>query len=115
MVFHEEEKRTIWKLMDDKGEAFSPITMTFAEGDKYICRFVTDSEADNGLEPDSPNYDEYWEMIYVVTKVIKVGPNSAEGVIDNKGTVERDIVINYKHFPVFVTTEDGEVLYDARG
>ena len=46
MLFHEEEKDTILTLSNDKGHHFSPVIITFSEGDSYVCTFnkaTTDS------------------------------------------------------------------------
>lgn len=112
MLFHEEEKKTILKLTDANGDHYSPIIMSFPEGDSYICKINTAWESDNGLEEDDPNYDEFWEEWYDVIKVITPGSN-LEYAASPDGTKSPILLITYKHFPSKITKLDGSVVYEA--
>lgn len=111
MIFHEEEKETICKL-DKNGKPYSPVIMTFPEGDSYLCEFETDYESMNEYEEDDPRFDEYWELVYQVSNVMVPGPNLDHETFPD-GTKKPIVIITYKHFPSLVTLEDGTVVYDA--
>lgn len=107
MYFHEEEKNTIDVLLkhEDKHPS-NRLVMTFAEGDAYLCTFFTAFEDESDEEEGSAAYDEFHTVVYKVVEVLKPGPNRAE---EGNGHLS----LNYKHFPVLVTTEDGNVIYKA--
>ena len=109
MYFHEEE-HLFDSLQDGSGNRYSPVTITFAEGDAYKCVFNTAWESDNGLDDDDPNFDEYWEEWYDVVEIIRKGPN-LEHSISPEGAKSPIVLITYKQFPVMVTAEDGRILY----
>lgn len=111
MIFHEEEKETICKL-DDGGKPYSPVIMTFPEGDSYLCEFETDYESMNEYDVEDPRFDEFWEMVYRVRTVLVPGSNLGYETYPD-GRKEPVLVITYKHFPSLVTLEDGTVLYGA--
>lgn len=104
MYFHEEERQTLDVL--DSYERLHPCShylMEFAEGDLYECTFLDEAEDDNGEDLDSPDYDEFWTAYYTVLKVIMPGPNNP-----SKCHV---LNLNYRHFPVRITTVDGALVY----
>lgn len=106
MYFHEEEKRTFAVLNDYEEE--HPDThylMEFAEGDVYECAYLTDAEDENDEDLDSPDYDEFWTAYCTVLRVIEPGPNNPSRC--------HVLNLNYRHFPVRITTVDGEVVYPA--
>lgn len=105
MFFHEEEKSTVGVLL--KHEDRCPgerLVMTFAEGDKYAGTFFTAFEDENDEEEGAVTHDEFHSVVYSVVGVLKPGPNLTD---DNNGFLS----LNYKHFPVLVTTEDGKVIW----
>ena len=112
MLFHEEEKDTILTLSNDKGHHFSPVIITFPEGDSYVCTFNTSWESDNGLDDDDPAFDEYWEEWYDVTEVLAQGPN-LEFATSPDGKKSPILLLTYKHFPMSVILEDGTIIYPA--
>ena len=114
MYFHEEEKDTIAKLDEKDGKPYSPVIMTFLEGDSYLCEFDTDYESMNEYDDDDPRFDEFWEMIYRVQRIIQDGSNLTYQILPD-GSKEPILVITYKHFPSLVTLEDGTIIYkDSR-
>ena len=111
MLFHEEEANTILRLSDKLGRPFSPVEVTFSEGDKYLCEFNTSWESDNGLDEGDPEFDEYWEKWYDVIDVLTPGPN-LEYSYSSDGKKNPVILLTYKHFPERITTLDGTVVYE---
>ena len=106
MLFHEEEKNTTAFLESyEDSHPNSIVIMKFAEGDIYKCQFYTAYESDNGLEPNNHDYDEFYELVYKVLETTVLGQNCYE---DNS---DRWVTVSYQHFPVYVTTENGAVLY----
>ena len=110
MIFHEEEKETICKLDDENGKPYSPVIMTFAEGDSYLCKFETDFESMNEYDDNDPRFDEFWEMWYEVVDTFVDGPNS-ETMTHSDGSESMGIALTYRHFPIKIETLDGRVLY----
>jgi len=113
MIFHEEKKETICKLDDENGKPYTPAIVAFPEGDSYLCEFETDYESSNEYDDDDPRFDEFWEMIYLVKRVIKEGSNLTYEV-NPDGEKVPVLVITYKHFPSKVTTQDGKILYESK-
>lgn len=106
MFFHDEESQTIEPLLKYEDEnPSSRLLMRFAEGDEYICIFLTAYEDENEDE-DPKDCDEFQTIVYDVTDVIKKGPN-----LD--ATEAPRLLLNYKHFPVLVTTPTGNIVYKA--
>lgn len=87
----------------------TPLVITFAEGDSYVCRCDTGEWEDNGewsSEEDArnlPGYEEWYEIGLLVIKTIVPGPN--------KDPRYRYIDISRKHMPCRVTAGD-TVLYE---
>lgn len=107
MFFHEEEMSTVDVLL--KYEDRCPgerLVMTFAEGDKYACTFFTAFEDENDEDEGATTYDEFHSVVYSVVGVLKSGPNLTK---ESNGFLS----LNYKHFPVLVTTENGEVVFKS--
>lgn len=105
-MFHEEERNTTSFLEAYEGEhRGEPLVLEFREGDSYKCQFDTAYESDNGLEVDDSGYDEFYELVYKVLEVIIPGPNCEKP--------ECGLCINYRNFPVKVTTSEGAVIYRA--
>lgn len=111
MLFHEEERGTILKLTDEHRNHFSPVEMTFAEGDSYLCEFNTSWESDNGLDDDDPEFDEYWEVWYDISKVLILGPN-LEYSTSPSGKKSPIVLLTYKHFPSKITC-NGKVIFES--
>ena len=108
MEYHVEERATIDPL--DKyinSHENNRLTLTFAEGDTYVCDLLTAYEADNGLALDDPAYDEFYEIAFLIRETLADGPNKEEGY----GTV----LVNYKHFPARIVAEDGTEVYRREG
>ena len=104
MEYHVEERATIDPL--DKyinSHESNRLTLTFDEGDTYVCDLLTAYEADNGLALDDPAYDEFYEIAFLIRETLADGPNKEEGY----GTV----LLNYKHFPARIVAEDGTEVY----
>lgn len=106
MVFHEEERSTtaLLEAYEDSRPG-AVVVMKFAEGDVYKCQFYTAYESDNCLDLDDPNYDEFFELVYKVLETVTLGKNCYEE------HSEKWVTLNYKHFPVLVTSENGTVIY----
>lgn len=87
----------------------TPLVVTFAEGDSYVCHCDTGEWEDNGewgSGEDSrnlPGYEEWYEIGLLVIKTIVPGPN--------KDPRYRYIDISRKHMPCRVTAGD-TVLYE---
>ena len=108
MEYHVEERTTVFALeryIDAHPKQL--LVLTFAEGDCYVCRILTAYDFDNDLDPDDPAYDEFFEIAFTIVQTVKDGPNKEEGY----GTV----LVNYRHFPVLVTAEDGTEVYRREG
>lgn len=104
MEFHIEERTTVAPLENYAyAHLGQNLTLTFAEGDCYVCRVFTAYESDNSLDLDDPAYDEFYEIAFRIVETLVDGPNKEEGY----GTV----LVNYRHFPVLVTAEDGVEVY----
>ena len=108
MSFHKEEKNTVALLEAyEKSHLGARVVLEFVEGDAYQCQFFTSYESDNCLELDDPDFDEYYELVYKVLKVISPGSNcykSESGIW---------LSVNYKHFPWRVTETSGKIIYEA--
>ena len=108
MEFHIEERTTIAPLENyiDLHPKQS-LTLTFDEGDVYVCEIFTAYESDNGLALDDPDYDEFYEIAFLIRETLADGPNKEDGY----GTV----LLNYKHFPARIVAEDGTEVYRREG
>ena len=110
MTIDEKRERAIGEI-----ERFSlanestPLTVTFNEGDSYVCYCDTGEWEDNGeWNPredtrNLPGYEEWYEIGLLVKKVIVSGPN--------KDPRFSYIDISRKHMPCRVTAGD-VVLYE---
>lgn len=87
----------------------TPLVITFAEGDSYVCHCDTGEWEDNGEWSSGedarnlPGYEEWYEIGLLVIKTIVPGPN--------KDPRYRYIDISRKHMPCRVTAGD-TVLYE---
>ena len=85
------------------------LTVTFLEGDSYLCYFENGEWEDNGeWNPGEdtrnlPGYEEWYEVALRVKAIVTPGPN--------KDPRFEYIVISRKHMPVRVTAGD-TVLYE---
>ena len=105
MYTHEEEKQTLDVL--DAYESKHPKThyiMEFAEGDSYECLYLDEVRDNNRQKYNSPEYDEFWTAYCSVVQVIEPGPNRVPGS-------DSLIALNYRHFPVRITTVDDTVIF----
>ena len=79
----------------------TPLVITFAEGDSYVCHCDTGEWEDNGEWSSGedarnlPFYEEWYEIGLLVIKTIVPGPN--------KDSRYRYIGISRKHMPCRVT------------
>lgn len=112
--YHPElEKRTVGVLMDyNRRNPEARWRVEFTEGDVYICDYLTDYASDNSGSLDvedvsnDSRYDEFYEVGFIVTEVVKAGPRLP-------GPREY-IGVNYWDFPTRITNADtGEVIYEA--
>lgn len=51
------------------------LVFEFVEGDSYEVRFDTDDYDNNDEDPDSPEYQEWYVLIFDIERVIVDGPN----------------------------------------
>ena len=108
MEFHVEERTTIAPLENYiDSHPKQSFTLSFAEGDVYVCDLFTAYESDNGLALDDPDYDEFYEIAFLIVETIVDGPNKEDGY----GTV----LLNYRHFPALIVAEDGTEIYRREG
>ena len=108
MEYHVEERTTVFALeryIDAHPSQL--LTLTFAEGDCYVCRIFTAYDFDNDLDSDDPAYDEFHEIAFLIVQTVVDGPNKEDGY----GTV----LLNYRHFPELIVAEDGTEVYRREG
>lgn len=112
--YHPElEEPTIGVVMDyNRKNAEARWKIEFPEGEAYICDYLTDYASDNSGNLDvedvdsDPRYDEFYEVGFVVTKVVKAGPRLPGP--------HQYFAISYRDFPARITNADtGEVIYQA--
>lgn len=103
MIDAEEAKQALVKI---EGFAldhpYQPLKLEFAEGDSYLCTFITDDWDDNNKDIDDPKYDEWFTLIFKVNKILIAGPN--------KDPRYQGISISKMMMPSLVTCK-GEVVY----
>lgn len=114
MLFHEEEEATYLPLStywyDHEDDL---LIMTYEEGDTYLCSYEAEFESDNGdeFDMDEPGYDEFNLIIADVEEILANGPNK-EDSRHADGTHFWSLLLTYKHFPVRIATQEGEVIYE---
>ena len=110
--YHPEiEEQTIGTLMDYEEEnPDARWKIEFSNGETYICDYFTSYQSDNIGELDiddettDPRYDEFYEVGFLVTTVIKGGPRQPGP--------RQYLAINYHDFPTHITNADtGETIY----
>lgn len=110
--FHEEERSTIWVLEAYEDEhPNTTYVVTFKEGDSYLSVFDTEFEDSTDCDEGDPRFDEFMTIWMRVERVIKLGTN-CDDINGPNGLIEHGMLdLNYRHFPVRITTEDGTVVY----
>lgn len=75
----------------------SQYTVTFLDGDAYICHYFNSEYDDNGEDSDSPDYKEWYTITFKVDKVLSAGPNIFAD--NNSGSKNSFIEVSRKHLP----------------
>lgn len=81
------------------------LEIVFSEGETYKCLYETNDWEDNGEDPDSPNYQEWLVLDFLVKQIVKPGPN--------KDSQFDYICISEKNMPSMIKSGT-EILYDAQ-
>jgi len=107
MYWREEEKNTIAVLyrFSDKNESVQ-LHLLFSEGEEYICSFESAYESDNQDDIDNGNaviQEDFFSLSYHVDAVIKSGCHGYQ--------VGDYFDIDYRDFPIKVTTKEGHVIF----
>lgn len=107
--FHPEEESTIGVLEGFlfNGNRNQSLRFDFADGESFWCTYVTSYETDNEYEIDEgieTEENDFHAVAVEPQSVIVPGKRTSAGF--------ELIQIDYRDFPVLITTESGEVVYN---
>lgn len=110
MLFHEEERDTVWLLhhyCDDHPDAV--LRFEFSDNETYLASFNTSYESGNWYEVDEgieDEEDEFFEIAFDVVRIIQAGPH--------KNPDYDSLLITYRNFPEkIIDSENGDTVYDS--
>ncbi|EEZ90260.1 hypothetical protein HMPREF0578_0165 [Mobiluncus mulieris 28-1] len=107
--FHPEEKYQVWKVVRyHYRHPQALLDIRFFDGEEYRGVFDTAYDSENGcdldIEMDDPRYDEFFQVAFEITEIIKDGPRR----------YNEFLTVDYRDFPVLITNvETDEVVYSA--
>lgn len=105
--FHPEEETTVGKLLEHfKSHRGTTVTVTYASGKSYKCRFFSSYDADNKNEIDKGTETEPVDYCAIALDPIDVLTPGA-----HYGEPDCYIELSYRDFPERIVAEDGKVIY----
>lgn len=110
--YHPEiEEQTIGLVMNyHHNHQDASFRLEFDDGETYVCDYLTDYASENSgeleIEEDDPQFDEFYEVGFLVTNVVQGGPRQPGP--------RQYLAISYRDFPNRITDADtGHVIYPA--
>lgn len=107
--FHPEEEATVGKLLEYfKSHRGATVTIEYAGGETYRCRFFSSYDADNEDELDDGAQTEpidYFALALEPIEAIQAGPHCGE-----PGCY---IELSYRDFPKRIIANDGTIVYGS--
>lgn len=109
IVFHEEEGTTIvpTEIYTDTHPGVE-LLIEFASGEAYIGTFFTAYDTDNSgeldIEDDDPRYDEFFQIVFAIERIVKDGPHR----------YDKYLTLDYRDYPAKITDiTNNVVVYPA--
>ncbi|MDR1184049.1 MAG: hypothetical protein LBK67_04560 [Coriobacteriales bacterium] len=110
MYWRKEERETVAVLYGfTKMDINARLIMEFSDHESYLVTYDTSYDSDNSYEIDAgvdSCEDDFYELSYFIEKIIKQG--------SHKNSDSDYLQINYRDFPICVTTEEGLPVYPKK-